>query len=143
MRSYNLTIIDKRSDDEIKEQVKSFKDDLLQLIDEMRELDEDTIIKFIEDNRVTSKGDIEYHKQQIRNKVEIFGLFSKKVSWETHQRAMIQYSKLHPKLIFKLKSKGDEYYDIWIKYFKAGKIQICQSKIVIDNYDEDKLTFLD
>jgi hypothetical protein len=52
---------------------------------------------------------------------------------------MIKMSLQFPDLIFQLKGEGEEPEDIWIKYYKNGKVQVCYAKITFDEYDETKL----
>src|ERR1700733_15663509 len=42
--------------------------------------------------------------------------------WYEHETDMIKYSKQYPELTFALKGEGEEAGDVWIKYFKNGKI---------------------
>ena len=39
-----------------------------------------------------------------------------------------------------LKGEGVDPGDIWQRYFKNGKTQLCEAKISFDEYDENKLT---
>jgi hypothetical protein len=59
--------------------------------------------------------------------------------WYGHTEDMIKMSLQFPDLIFQLKGEGEEPEDIWIKYYKNGKVQICHAKITFDEYDETKL----
>lgn len=60
--------------------------------------------------------------------------------WYDHSNDIKRLSKKFPDTIFKLEGVGEESGDIWIKYFKNGKRQICEAKITFDEYDENKLT---
>ena len=61
------------------------------------------------------------------------------VKWYDHERDMMRVSKDYPDLVFKLEGEGEEARDIWIKYFKNGKMQYCPAMITFEGYDEDKL----
>lgn len=61
------------------------------------------------------------------------------VKWYSHQKDMKEVSKQFPELVFKLSGEGEEAGDIWIEYYKNGKIQECPAKITYDEYDESKL----
>jgi hypothetical protein len=52
---------------------------------------------------------------------------------------MRAFSKIYPNTLFKLKGEGEEAGDVWIKYFKNGKMQSCPAKITFEEYDENKL----
>ena len=55
--------------------------------------------------------------------------FCQDVKWYGHELDMILFSKNYPDKIFILNGVGEEYPDIWRKYFKNGKIQTEQAII--------------
>jgi hypothetical protein len=59
--------------------------------------------------------------------------------WYDHENDLKTFSKNYPDLIFKLKGIGEEYPDIWIKYFKNGKMQQVDAVITFSKYDEKLL----
>jgi hypothetical protein len=59
--------------------------------------------------------------------------------WYEHDEDMKRLSNRFPTVLFTLEGKGEESGDIWIKYFKGGKSQRVNAKIVFDPYDESKL----
>lgn len=64
---------------------------------------------------------------------------SDSVKWYDHENDMKHISRLYPNLVFKLEGFGEDNDDIWVKYFKDGKMQECKAKITFDEYDESKL----
>jgi hypothetical protein len=52
---------------------------------------------------------------------------------------MKEVSKQHPDIVFELHGEGEEAGDIWYKYYKNGKMQVCKGHITFDEYDESKL----
>jgi hypothetical protein len=52
---------------------------------------------------------------------------------------MRKVSKHYPDLVFKLSGEGEESGDVWVEYYKNGKMQRCSTKITFDEYDESKL----
>jgi len=56
--------------------------------------------------------------------------------WKEH---MISFSKRFPNYLFKLEGEGEESGDIWVAYFKNGKIQLCRAMITFEDFDEAKL----
>jgi hypothetical protein len=61
------------------------------------------------------------------------------VKWYGHEEDFKTVSKKYPELVFKLKGEGEEAGDVWIKYFKNGKMQSCPAKITFDEFDISKL----
>ena len=61
--------------------------------------------------------------------------------WYEHEEEVAQFSKIYPDVLFELHGEGEESGDIWKKYFKNGKIQICNAKIIFDEFDESKLAY--
>lgn len=59
--------------------------------------------------------------------------------WYRHEIDMKAFSTLFPNLIFRLTGEGEDPGDIWKKYFKDGKVQVCHAKITYDPFDEGKL----
>jgi hypothetical protein len=59
--------------------------------------------------------------------------------WYGNEKDMKVVSKAFPDIVFKLQGEGEEPGDMWIKYFKNGKMQKCHAKIEYDPYDESKL----
>lgn len=66
-------------------------------------------------------------------------LFQDDQSWYEYQQDMKEYSLRYPELIFKLIGSGDQNDDMWICYFKNGKMQECPAIITFDEFDEFKL----
>lgn len=58
--------------------------------------------------------------------------------WD-HDTDMINISKMYPDAVFRLEGKGEENSDMWVNYYKNGKVQECQARIVFDDFDESKL----
>jgi hypothetical protein len=69
-----------------------------------------------------------------------FSPFSDSCKWYDHELDMIGFSEAYPKTVFKLEGEGEDSGDLWVKYFKNGRMQKCQAKIVYDEFDESKLT---
>lgn len=65
--------------------------------------------------------------------------FEEEIKWYDHEKHMREYSLKHPETVFALKGEGEESGDIWVEYYKNGKMQREKAKIVVDEYDEAKL----
>lgn len=59
--------------------------------------------------------------------------------WYKHEEALKSFSKRNPDILFKIEGEGEENGDLWVKYIKNGKVQVCYAKISFDEYDESKL----
>jgi hypothetical protein len=59
--------------------------------------------------------------------------------WYSHEEDMRELSKKYPDLVFQIKGEGEESGDLWIEYYKNGKMQEAPAKIVYDDFDETKL----
>lgn len=59
--------------------------------------------------------------------------------WYDHEADMLELSRRFPEELFELHGEGEEPGDIWIKYFKNGKMQSCFAKIIFDEFDEKKM----
>jgi hypothetical protein len=59
--------------------------------------------------------------------------------WYDHEIDLISFSLKYPDVIFKLMGDGEESNDLWVKYFKNGKIQKCKGIINYEPFDESKL----
>ena len=56
--------------------------------------------------------------------------------WELNMRTL---SLRYPDILFTLSGVGDENGDLWDAYFKCGKMQFCEAKVVFPEFDESKL----
>lgn len=61
-------------------------------------------------------------------------------TWYEHVNNMKELSLMYPDVLFKLSGEGEEQGDVWVKYFKNGKMQLCMAWLVLnDKFDESKL----
>ena len=61
-------------------------------------------------------------------------------AWYEHEDDMRQLSTRFPDMLFILSGKGEENEDIWVKYFKGGRMQVSYATIILDKFDERKLS---
>lgn len=59
--------------------------------------------------------------------------------WYEHEEDMKRFSEAYPGVLFTLKGWGEENEDIWIKYFKNGKMHKAEAKVILEDFDESKL----
>ena len=80
------------------------------------------------------------HKKAIEIESGCAGLFEgERCKWYGHRGDMLVYSKEYPGVVFTLKGEGEESGDIWVEYYKGGKMQQCKAKITFDEFYESKL----
>ena len=60
--------------------------------------------------------------------------------WYSHERDMRAFSEKHPEALFRLSGEGENAGDIWVEYYRNGKMQQCKAKIVIPDFDPELLT---
>lgn len=73
------------------------------------------------------------------NFISDFELYGERCKWYEHDEDMIKLSLQFPETVFCLYGEGEESGDLWYKYYKNGKKQICEAKITFDEYDESQL----
>lgn len=60
--------------------------------------------------------------------------------WYNHEDDMRKLSLQFRDMLFELNGYGEEAGDLWIKYFKNGKMQYCPAIISFVEYDESLLS---
>ena len=59
--------------------------------------------------------------------------------WYDWKDDMKVLSTIWPDILFTLEGEGEESGDIWVAYFKYGKIQLAKARIEFDAFDPEKL----
>lgn len=65
--------------------------------------------------------------------------FGEANKWYHHEEDMRAYSKKFPDVVFTINGEGEESGDVWVKYFKNGKMQKEVAEIQLAPFDEGKL----
>ncbi|MHC2451245.1 hypothetical protein ACUXP3_001846 [Bacillus altitudinis] len=61
------------------------------------------------------------------------------MKWYEHDEDVLEVSRQFPDVLITVKGVGEEYPDFWKTYFKGGKKQHCQGRVVYDEFDEKEL----
>ena len=59
--------------------------------------------------------------------------------WYRHREDLTAFSKKHPEALFMLSGRGEETGDAWHEYYRNGKVQVCQAKLVYPKFNADLL----
>lgn len=79
-----------------------------------------------------------YMKERCDNYYGVLGEDSCK--WYDHEAEMRRLSAVFKNVLFRLDGEGEEQGDVWVKYFKNGKMQECRAEVILDDtFDENKL----
>lgn len=60
-------------------------------------------------------------------------------TWYDHDDDMLALSLAYPDILFTLEGNGEDNGDLWITYYKNGKMQECAAEVVYPPYDETKM----
>ena len=83
--------------------------------------------------------DCERHEKEIELIAGYSGLFDDELKWYEHESNMREHSLNHPNVLFRLDGEGEESGDIWIEYYKNGKMQKTKAKLMFDDFREELL----
>jgi len=81
----------------------------------------------------------------VKRLIEIVGYnpLYESCKWYEHEQDMVRLSSEFPQILFTLEGEGEDNHDIWKKYFKKGKIQICTATIIFEEFHETMLKNID
>ena len=68
-----------------------------------------------------------------------YALSGEPIIWDTHEKDLRKFSKEYEDYVFILFGQGEEMPDLWVKYFKNGKMQYEPAEIKFGDFDERKL----
>jgi hypothetical protein len=60
-------------------------------------------------------------------------------SWYEHEKDLNDFSRKYPDVLFELYGEGENPGDMWKKYFRNGKMQVCKAELTFPPFDEKKL----
>ena len=79
---------------------------------------------------VSDDGDVYRHIQDIQAVSGYSDLFcGESCKWYEHENDMLAYSKNNPSVQLTVSGEGEESGDVWVKWFKGGKMQAWKLEI--------------
>lgn len=91
---------------------------------------------YIEEEIISELRDI---NECAKYAIDEFGDTEEESKWYDHEQDLKEFSLQYPEFIFVLEGIGEAHDDMWIKYFKNGKCQVCDAIITFDPFDESEL----
>ena len=90
---------------------------------------------------VEGNDNVTDYEKEISKLADYGNCFDDEIKWCDHQENMIEYSKRHPTVVFKLSGEGEERGDIWTEYYQDGKMQRekAEIKIKVADFNKSKL----
>ncbi|MGM0815336.1 MAG: hypothetical protein ACQEUO_07410 [Bacillota bacterium] len=61
------------------------------------------------------------------------------MKWYECDEDVLEVSRQFPEVLITVKGDGESSRDFWKTYFKNGKMQHCQGRVVYDEFDEKEL----
>jgi len=68
------------------------------------------------------------------------GSSATELSWDDHDKHLMEFSKKFPDIVFTLHGMGDSDDDRWVYYYKNGQVCGGPAEIVYPDYDPKKLS---
>jgi hypothetical protein len=56
--------------------------------------------------------------------------------WYEHKSHLREFSRKHPEALLRLNGVGEGSGDIWSEYYRNGKMQVCNAKLVMPDFDD-------
>jgi hypothetical protein len=81
--------------------------------------------------------DIENEIENIRSENDDAAL-NEFCEWKYHEDDMKEISLKHPNVLFELRGYGDSPWDVWVKYFCDGMMQVAKVTITAESVDKSK-----
>jgi hypothetical protein len=75
--------------------------------------------------------------------VDSEGCTTDSCKWYDHEKEVAQFSTIYPDVLFELSGEGEDSGDIWKKYFKNGKMQLCSAEMTFPPFDESKMKLVE
>lgn len=89
--------------------------------------------------KVIGQTDIAHEEEISDQYYDGWPVFEESSKWYTYQEDMKEYSIQYPELLFRLEGWGEDRDDMWVCYFKNGKMQKSNATISFEEFDESKL----
>lgn len=94
------------------------------------------------DLEIAQDGEVYVHESDAKIMVKEHADYSpwdEECKWYDHEADMKWLSQQYPGTVFMLSGKGEESGDLWRKYFRDGKMQVCKGKVIYPPFDAGML----
>jgi hypothetical protein len=85
----------------------------------------------------TDDGKTDEHVEAIRDAADYQSFFDGSCKWYGQEKEMCKYSSENPTVEFRLYGQGEESGDVWVKWFKAGKMQVWKLEVNVPTSPPD------
>jgi hypothetical protein len=79
------------------------------------------------DESLVDDGELDVFQDEISIISSYNNPFYEEIKWYDHEKYMREFSKKHPEYLFKLYGETEDH-DLWLKYFRNGKMQFCSGR---------------
>lgn len=97
------------------------------------------VLDVSEDVKLATIAKLRASNENAKYSIDEDGYPQGETKWYDHEPELREFSKTCPDVLIQLSGVGEENGDIWNHYFKNGKAQFCQAKMVMPDYNVKKM----
>ena len=87
----------------------------------------------------TDDEKVEEHSINLMESSDYSTLFEESNKWYNHDTDMLTYSARNPDILFTLYGEGENKDDLWVNYYRNGKMQGERATITYPDFDQLEL----